>query len=229
MDPHKRSATVEVTAGDETILGRGRFGTGRAREFTTGQGPQDWCHRGHSVALVDTRMAGLCPVQRRAGRLAGDGEIGYGDLAGCRVLYAHGKGERPNRGATVCARREVVAARGECQDREDCSFAASATSAPSIVPSRRLRHHPHESCYLVPRRERTPPRAAAHPGRARRCECRDRGLSSGSRFRGHDHRAWACGQKKRCHRQQSAGRCAAEEGVSTGLLARASTPLSAHM
>ena len=29
MDPHKRSATVEVMAGDETILGTGRFGTDR--------------------------------------------------------------------------------------------------------------------------------------------------------------------------------------------------------
>jgi transposase len=30
MDPHKRSATVEVMAGDEQILGRGRFGTDAA-------------------------------------------------------------------------------------------------------------------------------------------------------------------------------------------------------
>lgn len=29
MDPHKRSATIEVMAGDETILGTGRFGTDR--------------------------------------------------------------------------------------------------------------------------------------------------------------------------------------------------------
>jgi transposase len=29
MDPHKRSATIEVMAGDETILGGGRFGTDR--------------------------------------------------------------------------------------------------------------------------------------------------------------------------------------------------------
>jgi len=27
MDPHKRSATIEVMAGDETVLGRGRYGT----------------------------------------------------------------------------------------------------------------------------------------------------------------------------------------------------------
>src|SRR6266700_4967220 len=30
MDPHKRSATVEVMAGDETILGGGRYGTDAA-------------------------------------------------------------------------------------------------------------------------------------------------------------------------------------------------------
>ncbi len=29
MDPHKRSATIEVMAGDETIVGTGRFGTDR--------------------------------------------------------------------------------------------------------------------------------------------------------------------------------------------------------
>jgi transposase len=29
MDPHKRSATIEVMAGDETVLGGGRFGTDR--------------------------------------------------------------------------------------------------------------------------------------------------------------------------------------------------------
>ena len=27
MDPHKRSATIEVMAGDETVLGGGRYGT----------------------------------------------------------------------------------------------------------------------------------------------------------------------------------------------------------
>ena len=29
MDPHKRSATIEVMTADETIVGRGRFGTDR--------------------------------------------------------------------------------------------------------------------------------------------------------------------------------------------------------
>ncbi|MGW5578877.1 hypothetical protein [Micromonospora chokoriensis] len=29
MDPHKRSATIEIMAGDETIVGGGRFDTGR--------------------------------------------------------------------------------------------------------------------------------------------------------------------------------------------------------
>ena len=30
MDPHKRSATIEVMAGDESVLGGGRYGTGTA-------------------------------------------------------------------------------------------------------------------------------------------------------------------------------------------------------
>jgi hypothetical protein len=29
MDPHKRSVTIDVMAGDETVLGGGRFGTDR--------------------------------------------------------------------------------------------------------------------------------------------------------------------------------------------------------
>lgn len=29
MDPHKRSATIEVMSADETIVGAGRFGTDR--------------------------------------------------------------------------------------------------------------------------------------------------------------------------------------------------------
>jgi transposase len=30
MDPHKRSATIEVMAGDETVAGGGRYGTDTA-------------------------------------------------------------------------------------------------------------------------------------------------------------------------------------------------------
>ena len=30
MDPHKRSATIEVMTGDETVLGGGRYGTDAA-------------------------------------------------------------------------------------------------------------------------------------------------------------------------------------------------------
>jgi hypothetical protein len=30
MDPHKRSATIEIMAGDETVLGGGRFATDAA-------------------------------------------------------------------------------------------------------------------------------------------------------------------------------------------------------
>jgi transposase len=30
LDPHKRSATIEIMASDETVLGGGRFGTNAA-------------------------------------------------------------------------------------------------------------------------------------------------------------------------------------------------------
>jgi transposase len=30
MDPHKRSATIEAMAEDESVLGKGRYGTDRA-------------------------------------------------------------------------------------------------------------------------------------------------------------------------------------------------------
>ena len=53
MDLHKRSVTIEVMAGDETVL---------ARVFCTGQGRKTDATDAHSVALVGTRMAGLRPV-----------------------------------------------------------------------------------------------------------------------------------------------------------------------
>ena len=34
MDPHKRSATIEVMTSDETIIGGGRFDTGQIRSFS---------------------------------------------------------------------------------------------------------------------------------------------------------------------------------------------------
>ena len=73
MDPHKRSATIEVLDADEAVLGSGRFGTdaagyaamklsARARVFATGQGRKTDATDAHSVALVATRMVGLRPV-----------------------------------------------------------------------------------------------------------------------------------------------------------------------
>jgi transposase len=68
MDPHKRSATIEVMAGDETVLGGGRYATGGA---------------GYAVMLADVRQwperiwaAGGCRGIGRhiAGRLLADGE-----------------------------------------------------------------------------------------------------------------------------------------------------------
>ncbi|WP_406081380.1 IS110 family transposase [Micromonospora sp. NBC_00858] len=45
MDPHKRSATIEVMAGDETIVGGGRFDTGRDGYAAMRQYASQWPHR----------------------------------------------------------------------------------------------------------------------------------------------------------------------------------------
>jgi transposase len=44
-DPHKRSATIEVMASDETILGAGRFGTGRDGYAAMRKYAQRWSNR----------------------------------------------------------------------------------------------------------------------------------------------------------------------------------------
>jgi transposase len=68
MDPHKRSATIEVMAGDESVLGGGRYGTGNA---------------GYRVMLADARrwpdrtwaIEGCQGIGRHlARRLLADGE-----------------------------------------------------------------------------------------------------------------------------------------------------------
>ncbi|WP_246607879.1 IS110 family transposase [Paractinoplanes toevensis] len=45
MDPHERSATIEVMAGDETILGTGRFGTDRDGYRAMVKYAQQWTDR----------------------------------------------------------------------------------------------------------------------------------------------------------------------------------------
>lgn len=57
MDPHKRTATIEVMAGDVPAKL-----SARARVFATGQGRTTDATDAHSVALVGTQMAGLRPV-----------------------------------------------------------------------------------------------------------------------------------------------------------------------
>ena len=68
MDPHKRSATIEVMAADETVLGGGRYATGAA---------------GYAAMLADVRqwperiwaIEGCRGIGRHiAGRLLADGE-----------------------------------------------------------------------------------------------------------------------------------------------------------
>ncbi len=61
MDPHKRSVTIEVMAGDETVHGRGRFATDRAGYQALLRYARKWPHRvwaiegcsgiGHHVAM----------------------------------------------------------------------------------------------------------------------------------------------------------------------------------
>jgi hypothetical protein len=45
MDPHKRSATIEVMTGDETVVGGGRFGTDRAGFADMVRYVRRWSHR----------------------------------------------------------------------------------------------------------------------------------------------------------------------------------------
>jgi transposase len=42
MDPHKRSATIEVMAADETVLGGGRYGTDAAGYAAMLAGARQW-------------------------------------------------------------------------------------------------------------------------------------------------------------------------------------------
>jgi hypothetical protein len=52
MDPHKRSATIEVMTGDETIVGGGRFGTDRDSYDAMLAHGRQWPDRvsGHAVS-----------------------------------------------------------------------------------------------------------------------------------------------------------------------------------
>ena len=45
MDPHKRSATIEVMAADETVLGGGRYGTDAAGYAAMLAGVRQWLAR----------------------------------------------------------------------------------------------------------------------------------------------------------------------------------------
>lgn len=45
MDPHKRSATIEAMAGDETILGTGGFDTGRVGYAAMTRYARQWPNR----------------------------------------------------------------------------------------------------------------------------------------------------------------------------------------
>jgi hypothetical protein len=71
MDPHKRSVTIEVMAGDETVLGSGRFATTaegyRAmREYVAGWPERVWAIEG-CAGSADTSRPGCCAMMARAG------------------------------------------------------------------------------------------------------------------------------------------------------------------
>jgi transposase len=68
MDPHKRSATIEVMAGDETVVGAGRFGTGRDGYAAMTRYARQWRNRVWAIE-------GCQGIGRHiANRLLGDGE-----------------------------------------------------------------------------------------------------------------------------------------------------------
>ena len=69
MDPHKRSATIEVMAGDETIIGAGRFGTGRDGYAAMTKYARQWPNRVWAIE-------GCQGIGRHiANRLLADGEL----------------------------------------------------------------------------------------------------------------------------------------------------------
>ena len=63
MDPHKRSVTIEVMTGDETILGGGRYGTDEAGfaamtdYVTVGRGRPTGCGRSRVVSGIGRHVA----------------------------------------------------------------------------------------------------------------------------------------------------------------------------
>ncbi|MGW3607398.1 IS110 family transposase [Micromonospora sp. NPDC005161] len=68
MDPHKRSATIEVMAGDETVIGAGRFDTGRDGYAAMKNYAKQWPHRVWAIE-------GCQGIGRHiANRLLADGE-----------------------------------------------------------------------------------------------------------------------------------------------------------
>ena len=68
MDPHKRSATIEVMTADESVAGGGRYGTDAAGLAAMLAAVRQWPDRktdatdAHAIALAATRMKGLRPV-----------------------------------------------------------------------------------------------------------------------------------------------------------------------
>jgi hypothetical protein len=71
MDPHKRSATIEVMTGDETIVAGGRFGTGRDGYAAMKTYAKQWPDRVWAIE-------GCQGIGRHiANRLLGDGGAGF--------------------------------------------------------------------------------------------------------------------------------------------------------
>ena len=68
MDPHKRSATIEVMGADETVLGGGRYGTDAAGYAAMLAAVRRWPQR--VWAIEGCRGAG----RQLASRLVADGE-----------------------------------------------------------------------------------------------------------------------------------------------------------
>ena len=75
MDPHKRSATIEVMAADEAVLGGGRYGTDAAGYAAMLAGVRRWPHR--TWAIEGSRGIG----RHLASRLVADGRAGRGRAA----------------------------------------------------------------------------------------------------------------------------------------------------
>jgi transposase len=101
MDPHKRSATIEVMAGDEAVLGGGRYGTDASGYRAMRRAVRRWPERTWAIE-------GCQGIGRHIGtRVLADGEqvVDVPPKLSTRTrVFATGQGRRPTPPARTLSR-----------------------------------------------------------------------------------------------------------------------------